>query len=879
MSREVQVACIALISALAVAACGGGGSSSGEPLPDLSGSITIEAQTRVDSDTADDIRVGIFADNNSPVAAQSLPSNATVGGYLSANAGLYNNGNAEFLPSRYYIDEKDVYAVDLVAEDRISFQIFSSPAGLLSSHTAPPTRTLRILKSESGGLTEVYSDTASGDFSSLIHTLPDGFESGSYLLEASTSAGMPFRYVLSLADTANTNSFNAQYAEPPFLLDQAVVSLQPRSGVQAMAASMNASYRRHLGGNLWLLQRGQPEAVTMSSSADVDARKDTLAWVQSLNEQAGVALAEPNYLYFAQAVSPDDDNLYARQWALPFLQMPIAWQVAEEVGNDVGIAVMDTGLFRSPPGSGGDWHPDLDANVRLISGEIMDYVSGELDIDGDNGSRDTNPADPGDGKAASSNFHGTHVAGIAAGVDNAEGIVGVAPSSLIYPVRVLGRGGVGSSSDLIDAINWAAGRNEIDVINLSLGGLAPSNSLKAAIDSAWNNGKLIVAAAGNEGSDQATYPAAYGNVIGVGAVDGAGVRAGYSNVGPSVDVVAPGGDASRDANQDGFADLIVSTWGLDESGTFTPSYVGLQGTSMAAPHVAGIYALMKGEVPTLTPMEFRAYLRDGALTRSVGPAFEYGAGLIDALASMDAALEGNLPVTLSSAPSALQFNSAVLIGQLELTTFPENEPVTIGSVTPSAPWLTATVEQDGPSSGGVTVSVNTSGLDSQRRYVADLTVAYEPDAGGAKELTVPVSLQLGSPAGDKDAGRHYVLLATADNLENVVAPREVTADSGQYRFTFDDVEPGDYFLIAGTDTDNNGFICESGEACAEYPVNGLPETIRVGDAPQTGITLSTSFRRPTISSLGAPRIGFEGYRLPADAEGFKSLIGEKEYAR
>ena len=86
------------------------------------------------------------------------------------------------------------------------------------------------------------------------------------------------------------------------------------------------------------------------------------------------------------------------------------------------------------------------------------------------------------------------------------------------------------------------------------------------------------------------------------------------------------------------------------------------------------------------------------------------------------------------------------------------------------------------------------------------------------------------------------------------------------RTAFDEVEAGEYFLVAGTDTDNNGLICENGEACAEYPVNGLPEKIVIGDEPLSGVRLSTSFRRPTISALGLPRVGFEGYRLKSAGE-------------
>ena len=387
----------------------------------------------------------------------------------------------------------------------------------------------------------------------------------------------------------------------------------------------------------------------------------------------------------------------------------------------------------------------------------------------------------------------------------------------------------------------------------------------------------MVAAAGNAATDQPTYPAAYQNVIGVGAVDGAGVRADYSNTGPSVDVVAPGGDASRDADQDGFADLIVSTYGTDDGGSFVPSYTSLQGTSMAAPHVAGVYALMKGEVATLSPVGFRAFLRAGALTRPVGPASEYGFGLIDALAAMDAALDGNLPVTLSSAPSALQFNSAVLTAALTLTPFPEGEVVAVNSATSQAPWLSATLDPDSPLA--VAVTADTTDLGPQGRYVAELVIDYDPDNGAANTLTVPVSLQLGTASDDKDAGRHYVLLVNADDEDADIQQSVVTAANGRYRFAFEDVEPGNYFLVAGTDTDNNGLICENGEACAEYPVNGLPETIRLGDAPQNGVALNTSFRRPTLSALGLPRVGFEGYRVKSGQTADTDDQSRKEYVR
>jgi serine protease len=861
MIRIVPVTAGLMFSVL-LSGCGGGGSGGvADAPPDLAGVIDIESGTRVDSDTADDIRLNQSVDNGTPGSAQALPSGVIAGGYLSSIEGSYDTGTMDQFG--FFVDTEDFYTTDLSPGDRIAVQVFLSP-----DQSEPlPDRTLRILEQRGGSPVEVVSDSTSTDLRALMVTLPEGAESGSYIIEVSTSGGIPFRYVLTMADQNSGSVMNASYSEPAFMMDEAIVSFESEAGGSAMAAAMSASKRRNLGRGAWLIRRDSARSPAAMSAAQVkDAREETLGWIRDLREQPGVAAAEPNYLYTSQQVSPDNDPLYDRQWNLPLSRAPMAWQAAPEVGAGIGIAVMDTGVFSSTPKEGGNWHPDLESNIRLLAGEIMDYVSGDLDIDQeDEGRRDTNPADPGDGKSRSSNFHGTHVAGIAAAVDNNIGVVGMAPSATIYPVRVLGRDGVGSSVDLIDALNWAADQAQINVINLSLGGLGPSTALKNAIDAAWDNGngQLIVAAAGNQGTDEPTYPAAYANVIGVGAVDGGGERASYSNVGESVDVVAPGGDASRDANQDGTADVIISTWGRDDSGTFEPGYAGLQGTSMAAPHVAGVYALMKGEVPALTPGEFRNLLRNGDLTEEVGPAFEYGAGLINALAAMDAALDGNFPITLGASPSALQFNSAVLSGELEFSAYPEGEPISITGATAGAEWLKLGERPTDPSMS-LAVSVDTSGLENNERYTTELVIDYDPQNGDPGTLTVPVSLRLGTSAEDRNAGRHYVLLVNADDQRNTVEQVVVSANNGQYRFAFDQVEPGEYFLVAGTDTDNNGLICESGEACAEYPVNGLPEKIVVGDEPIGGVRFSTSFRRPTISQMGLPRVGFEGYRLKSD---------------
>ncbi len=858
-----------------VSGCGGGGgggsSSDGEPMPDLSGVISMESRTRVDVDTADDIRLGVNGTNDSASTAQVLPNTAVVGGYLSFSSGRYQTGTSDVF--EYPVDRVDTYAASLSEGDRISLQIFGAPEGFLLSAVAPQ-RQITVRDADTGQPVLQFSQSTGS--LPISEVLPGTFEEGNYLIEVSTSGGSPFRYVLTLAGEGAQSMMSTRYAEPDFLLDEAVVTLRPAlmsaKDASAVAKAMSANNARPLGGNSWHLRRSTAQPLSaLSAQASKQARDDTVAWIRELQQRPDIANAEPNYLYNAQVVQPDNDPLYSRQWNYPLINLPLAWQVAPDAGVGVGIAIMDTGLFRNTPAAGGAWHPDLAANVVTLPGQIMDYVSAELDIDnrfGDPLGRDTNPADPGDGKAQSSNFHGTHVAGIAGAVDNTQGVIGVAPEANILPVRVLGEGGVGNSADLVAAINWASGRAEIDVINLSLGGLGPSQSLQDAIDGAVTAGQLVVAAAGNQATDEPTFPAAFANVVGVGAVDGAGVRSSYSNVGQSVNLVAPGGDASRDANQDGTADLIGSAWGSDDGGVFVASYAGLQGTSMAAPHVSGLYALMKSVQPAMTPDMFFSFMESGQLTSPPPNRTEYGAGMIDAIKAVNAAQDGQLTTILAATPSGLQFNGVVNQQEFSLAKYPSDEPITVNSVTFSEPWIVGVNLPQGTvnTSDPVRVTIDPEGLDPEESYRGDITIEYtgngtDPDAS---PLTVPVTLQFGGSSEDLNAGRHYVLLVSTDDDRDTMAQSMVEAVDGQYRYAFDDVPPGEYFLVAGTDMDNNGLICENGEACAEYPVNGLPEKIVIGESPLADVTLNTSFRRPTITSMGMPRYGFEGYRLKSE---------------
>ena len=227
-------------------------------------------------------------------------------------------------------------------------------------------------------------------------------------------------------------------------------------------------------------------------------------------------------------------------------------------GDGINVAVLDTGIDLD--------HPDLMANVEgeyMALAEVGRYRK-HREADDDNG-------------------HGTHVAGIIAAEDNAQGVVGVAPDANLYAVKVLDQNGSGYLSDVIDGINWAESRNtddtttnDIHVINMSLGADVGSPELSAAVSAAEKAGILIVAAAGNDG-EAVDYPAAYPGVIAVAAT--------------ARDNTAPRWSSRGDGNGDDEVELAAP--GVDIYSTYKDgSYETLSGTSMASPHVAGSAALV-----------------------------------------------------------------------------------------------------------------------------------------------------------------------------------------------------------------------------------------------------------------------------------------------
>ncbi|WP_425530384.1 S8 family peptidase [Xanthomonas campestris] len=267
----------------------------------------------------------------------------------------------------------------------------------------------------------------------------------------------------------------------------------------------------------------------------------------------------------------------------------------------------------------------------------------------DGNGRDSNAADEGDWyaanecgagiPAASSSWHGTHVAGtVAAVTNNTTGVAGTAYGAKVVPVRVLGKCG-GSLSDIADAIVWASGgtvsgipanANPAEVINMSLGGGGScSTTMQNAINGAVSRGTTVVVAAGNDASNvSGSLPANCANVIAVAATTSAGAKASYSNFGTGIDVSAPGS-------------AILSTL---NSGTTTPgsaSYASYNGTSMASPHVAGVVALVQSVAPTaLTPAAVETLLKNTARALPGACSGGCGAGIVNADAAVTAAING-----------------------------------------------------------------------------------------------------------------------------------------------------------------------------------------------------------------------------------------------
>lgn len=389
------------------------------------------------------------------------------------------------------------------------------------------------------------------------------------------------------SSTATPENTRTQSPTPPEVIEYAeiLVKLNPQKNRQKALEQLE---------NYGDLQTRDVLAKTLGVYALQVPSGDVAKIIAELSKSPDFLYAEPNYEIYAQEIIPNDPG-WSLQYNMVAIRAPQGW--AYSTGSSaITIAIVDSGVDMT--------HPELLG--KIVAG--YDFVNNDNDPSDDNG-------------------HGTHVAGLAAAIgNNGIGMAGVSWGARIMPVKVLNASNSGSYANAAAGITWAADQGA-QVINMSLGGISPSQVLEDAVNYAAARGVLLVGAAGNNGSPSVLYPAAYPAVIAVSATNSANQRASFSNYGPQIELAAPG----------------AGIYSLHLGG----GYMTRNGTSMSAPQVSGLAAILLGLPGNASASAVRGQMQASAL--DLGPAgrdSEFGFGLIQ----MDSAML--LAPTLTPTPTS-----------------------------------------------------------------------------------------------------------------------------------------------------------------------------------------------------------------------------------
>ena len=335
-----------------------------------------------------------------------------------------------------------------------------------------------------------------------------------------------------------------------------------------------------------------------------------------LQKDENIKYVERNHFVSASLI-PDDPG-WNNQWGPDRIDAPLAWDLTTG-SSDVIVAVIDSGIDYN--------HPDLNGNY-LDTG--YDWVNQDNDPMDDYG-------------------HGTHCAGIiGAEGNNLQGIAGINWEVKMMAEKVLDQNGDGTWWNLAWGIVHAR-NNGAKIISMSLGGNYYSEHSKQAVNFAYNQGCLLVAASGNHGTPPVTYPARYAGVIAVGAINKQDALACFSSYGPNQELVAPGKNIYSTFIPDAYLSMVCN----DNDGD---GYDNCSGTSIACSHVAGVAALMLSLNPDLTNEEIRCILQATAEDQIGDPAEDipgeddyYGYGLVDAY---EAVLAANFRYSIEVTPNS-----------------------------------------------------------------------------------------------------------------------------------------------------------------------------------------------------------------------------------
>jgi len=471
--------------------------------------------------------------------------------------------------------------------------------------------------------------------------------------------------------------------DDPFVAGEILVKFKPGVGVQ------NAQQRV-----------AEVQGAVAGSVANIGTLRikvppgQELAAIEKLKARGDVEYVEPNYIVWALG-TPNDPS-YGSQWGLPKINMPQAWDITEGSSNII-VAIVDTGIDLE--------HPDFNCTVpgganKLTAG--FDFYN-----------NDTNPDDD--------QSHGSHVAGIAgACTNNSTGVAGVAPNVRLMPVKVLNSSGNGTYADVASGITYAAD-NGAKIINLSLGGSDPSETVRIAMAYAVGKGALVVAAAGNFAhvGNPVIYPAAYADAMAVAATDSGDNWATFSEHHSYVEVAAPG----------------VSIYS-----TVLGFYGTKSGTSMSTPHVAGLAALIWSLEPGLTNAEVRQIIQDTAKDLGdPGKDDYFGYGRIDAQQALQQFVSLNLQdLNGQSVPNPIVFlaDDHPVWGlpepqTLQVTTSNPGTITWTATISPNVSWLGISPTSTGQvsASSSAQFSLNITRPTSYNKYTTSLIVTGTTASG------------------------------------------------------------------------------------------------------------------------------------------------------
>ncbi len=540
--------------------------------------------------------------NNTLATAQPIANPVTLSGYVNTA------GEGEAGASLTSGDEDDIFQIEALGGEVINLVMPASYPADLDLYLYDSAQNL--------------IDYSIGD--SRFESIQLPASAGTYYIDVRTHDTGASTYDLTIGHNQPLSTTALSAAQSTFVIGHLIVQqASDEPDISDLLDGFVASQQ-------WRSASGVTSLYTNANmlgdaSSGLANQASTLRMVKTITNDSRVIYAEPNFIRQHMA------NPFTDQWHSNGLNSPVALSAAVNTvaseNNNVTVAVIDTGIWQS--------HPDLQIAIT----EQYDFISDASNA-GDGDGIDEAATDPGDGRdnnqcpnssSATSSFHGTQIAGVIGGYDQ-----GASTNSLpitLMNLRALGCYG-GYDFDVANAIRYAAGlensANKIiepaDIINLSLGAAGYSTTLQQAIAQARHNDVIIIAAAGNEASADAYYPAAYDDVIAVSATNAQEDLASYSNFGSAIDISAPGGD-----DQATLSAVINNAEILADTKMY-------QGTSIAAAHISGVAALMKSAHADLTPYDLDTLIISGEISHDFGSSGrddDFGYGLIDEASALD----------------------------------------------------------------------------------------------------------------------------------------------------------------------------------------------------------------------------------------------------